>query len=114
MLQKPTISLVLALIGVNLLYSTVSICSKLASQCELMSIKYLMCIAGSVAILGVYAILWQQILKRTTLSFAYMFKGTSLIFVLILASLIFGEQITLSNIIGAAFIITGITLYSKS
>lgn len=42
-----------------------------------------------------------------------MFKGISLIFVMLLACIIFGEQITLNNIIGAAVIIIGIALYAQ-
>jgi len=111
--QKPSIMLIFSLIGINLIYASVSIFSKMASMCEPISFQFFAWIAGAIAILGVYAILWQQLLKRTTLSFAYMFKGTSLIFVLLLASLIFKEKITLSNVIGAVFIISGIILYSR-
>jgi len=112
--RTTNIPLILSLIGVNLIYALDSICTKMASLSEPLSIGYFSWIAGALLVLGTYAVLWQQILKRTSLSFAYMFKGTSLIFVLLLAALIFGEQITLSNIIGAALIITGITLYSKA
>jgi len=42
-----------------------------------------------------------------------MFKGTSLIFVMLLAFAIFGEAITKMNIIGACVIIVGIVLYAK-
>jgi len=63
--------------------------------------------------MGAYAIGWQQILKRVELSTAYMFKGTSLIFIMLLAWMLFGEQITLNNIIGVCVIITGIALYAK-
>ncbi len=63
--------------------------------------------------MGAYAICWQQILKRVELSTAYMFKGTSLIFVMLFAFALFDEQITIMNIIGASVIITGITLFAK-
>ena len=66
------------------------------------------------AVLGVYAVLWQQILNRMPVSDAYMFKGTSLIFILILSFIFFGEAITVTNIIGAALIIGGIALNAKS
>ena len=63
--------------------------------------------------MGAYAIGWQQILKRVELSTAYMFKGTSLIFVMLLASLFFGETISIMNIVGAVVIVAGIILYAK-
>lgn len=103
----------LALIGVNALYASESIFTKSASACRFGSLSYCLWFAGAVAIMGLYAICWQQILKRIELSTAYMFKGTSLIFVMFLAFAFFGEPITIMNVIGAAVIITGITLYAR-
>ena len=102
-----------SLIAINLLYACVTIFTKYASQQEFMSIAYCLGLAGAIGVMGVYAIGWQQILKRVELSTAYMFKGTSLIFIMLLARMLFGEQITLHNIIGACVIIAGITLYAK-
>ena len=103
-----------ALIGVNMLYACVGICTKMASLQEFLSWQYLLWFGGAVAILGLYAILWQQILRRVELSMAYMFKGTTLIFTMLIAALLFGESITLPNIIGSIIIITGITLLARS
>ena len=102
-----------ALVGINMLYACVSLFTKFASQHEFLSLAYCLCVCGAVGVLGLYAICWQQVLKRIDLSMAYMFKGTSLIFVMIFACLFFEEQITINNVIGAAIIITGIVLYAK-
>lgn len=104
----------LALVGVNLIYACTSLFTKTASGHPFLSLSYLLLMAGAVAVLGVYAVLWQQILKRMPVSDAYMFKGTSLIFILVLSWLIFGEAITVTNIIGATLIIGGIALNAKS
>lgn len=104
----------LALIGVNLVYACTSICTKMASQQEMLSWPYLLWIAGAIGVMGVYALLWQQVIARMPLSIAYMFKGTSLIFVLLFSTLLFGEAITTNNVIGAAIIIIGILLFSKA
>ena len=77
-----------------------------------MSAKYLLGLCGAVGAMGIYAVCWQQILRHIELSTAYMFKGTSLIFVMLFAFALFGEQITLNNIIGACVIIVGIVLYA--
>ena len=103
-----------ALIGVNLVYACTSIFTKMASRQEMMSWPYLLWIAGAIGVMGVYALLWQQVIKRMPLSMAYMFKGTSLIFVLLFSALLFGETITLNNVIGSAIIIVGIVLYAKA
>ena len=104
---------IVALVGINMLYACVGICTKMAALQATGSWPYLLWFGGAVAIIGVYAILWQQVLKRIELSTAYMFKGTSLIFVLLISSLLFGETITTNNLIGSAIIITGIVLYAK-
>ena len=104
---------IIALIAVNLLYAGSSVFSKFASQQEFLSLKYCLGIAGAIGVMGAYAICWQQILKHVELSTAYMFKGTSLIFIMFLAYVLFGEQITPNNIIGACVIIAGIALYAK-
>lgn len=103
-----------ALIGVNFIYACTGICTKMASQHEMLTWPYLFWMAGAVGVIGVYAILWQQIITRIPISTAYMFKGIGLIFGLLIAHMLFGEQITVYNIIGAAIIITGIALFSKA
>lgn len=102
----------IVLIGINMLYACVSIFTKYASQQEFMSWNFMLGVMGAVGVMGLYAVLWQQILKRVELSVAYMFKGTSIIFVMLLACLLFGEQITWNNILGTIIIIAGIVLFA--
>ena len=102
----------IVLIGINMLYACVSLFTKYASQQEFMSWNYMLGLIGAIGVMGLYAVLWQQVLKRIELSLAYMFKGTSIVFVMLLANMIFGEQITWNNIVGAIIIITGIVLYA--
>lgn len=104
----------LLLIGVNIIYACTSIFTKTASTQEILSLQWMAWIVGAVGVMGLYALCWQQVLRHTELSTAYMFKGTSLIFILLISSLLFGEIITLKNVIGSVIIITGIVLYAKS
>ena len=110
--HKLTIVSLLSLIAINLLYACVGVFTKYASQQEFMSWNFILGVMGAVGVMGLYAVLWQQILKRVELSVAYMFKGTSIIFVMLLAYLLFGEQITWNNIVGAIIIIAGIVLFA--
>ena len=103
-----------ALVGVNFIYACTGICTKMASRQEMLSWPYLLWMAGAVGVIGIYAILWQQVIAKTPISTAYMFKGTGLIFGLLFSYLLFSEQITVYNIIGATIIITGIALFSKA
>ena len=112
--MKLSIRHIIVLIGVNMVYACVGICTKMAALQTPFSWPYLLWFAGAVAIIGIYAILWQQVLRRIELSTAYMFKGTTLIFTMLIAALLFGETITVPNIIGSVIIITGITLLARS
>ena len=100
------------LIAINFLYACVSIFTKYASQQEFLSWNYMLGVIGAIGVMGLYAVLWQQMLRRIELSMAYMFKGTSLVFVMLLAYILFGEQITWNNIVGAIIIIVGIVLFA--
>lgn len=111
---KTNSALYLALIGANLVYACTTICTKMASQQDVLSSPYLLWIAGAAAVMGLYALLWQQIINRMPVSTAYMFKGTSLVFVLLISVLLFGEVITKTNVIGSLIIIVGIVLYAKA
>jgi drug/metabolite transporter (DMT)-like permease len=104
----------LALIGINLIYACTYVCMKMASVHDFFSVKYVLWILGTVGIMGVYAVLWQQVLARIQLSTAYMFKGMSLVFVLIFSAFLLGEGITWPNVLGSIIIISGIILYAKS
>lgn len=107
------ILLVIFLLMTNLIYATVGIFTKLASQQEFLSWAYIFSFSGAVAVIGIYAILWQQIIRKIELSTAYMFKGTTIIFTMLFAHWLFGEQITWNNIVGAAIIIIGIVLFAR-
>ena len=113
MFNHSKISRIIALFLINLLYASVGIFTKLASQQEFLSWAYVFSFGGAVAVIGIYAILWQQIIRKIELSTAYMFKGTTIIFTMLFAHWLFGEQITWNNIVGAAIIIIGIVLFAR-
>lgn len=102
-----------ALVVASMIYAFESVFVKLASLQEPFSFRYMLFLACAVAVLGIYAVVWQQIIRKVPISEAYMFKGTSLIFVLILSVILFGERITVANVVGAAMIVSGIVLFSR-
>lgn len=104
----------LSLVGINFIYACTSICTKMASKQAAISWPYVLWVIGAIAVLGVYALLWQQVIKRMPISSAYMFKGTSLVFILLISALLFGESITWANVIGSFIIISGIVLFAKA
>lgn len=104
----------ISLITVNLLYAIVLILNRMASIYAPLSLGYVFMLSISVIVLAIYAISWQQIIKRMPISDAYMFKGTSIVFVLLLSAWLFEEIITWQNIIGSTIIILGIALFAKA
>ena len=60
-----------------------------------------------IAVLGVYAILWQQMIKRFDLSVAYANRAAALLWSLLWAVLIFGEPVTGKKILGVGLVVLG-------
>lgn len=93
-----------------LFYSFGGICSKIASGKEFLSLEFCLFYGLVIFILGVYAILWQQVIKRIPLNIAYMNKAVMLVWGMIWGAVVFKEQITLANIIGAVIVLAGVLL----
>lgn len=110
-MNAPTIAAVLA---VNLLYSVTSVLSKYTGRCELFSSRFFLLLSLMVAVLFVYALAWQQLIKRIPLSTAYPFKGIVVVYNLVWAALLFGETITLANLLGSALILFGVYMVSRN
>lgn len=69
----------IALIGAIFIYASSGVFSKLASQQDFVSLLYIAFLCGSVAVLGIYAVLWQQIIKRMPVGDAYLFKDSRIL-----------------------------------
>lgn len=95
-----------------LIYSVSTVCAKLAANQDLL-IKSFVFVGLEAICLGIYAIVWQQALKNFSLVTAMANKGIVVIINLIWSMLLFGENITIYNILGAAVIILGIRTVSS-
>ena len=93
-----------------LMYSLVYVLAKFAGNYKLISLTAAVLYSVCLFILGVYAILWQQILKRLPLTVAYTNKAVTVLFGMLWGYLIFGEQIKLNMLLGAAIIVCGIVV----
>ena len=102
------------LIMVYLFYAGISVILKYTGLQEPLSLRWCAGFAGLIVTLGIYAVVWQQILKRIDLGTAYMFKGVSLIFIMVLLYLCYGEPVTPMKMIGTGIIVVGIALYAKA
>ena len=95
-----------------LLFSLTSVFSKLASiqynknglHAPLLYVFLFLMIANC----GIYAIAWQQVIKKFSLSTAYANKSVYLLWSQIWAVAIFHEQLSVQNIIGILIVLFGV------
>lgn len=97
-----------------MVYSTSGILSKLAAGVEFLSPEFCVLYGGVLCLLGLYAIGWQQILKRLPLTTAFSNKAVTIVWGIVWGALFFCESITLPKAIGAFLIITGVVLFSRA
>ena len=105
------------LFGLHLLliiYSLSGVLSKLAARVEFLSWEFCLLYLGILAILGIYAIGWQQILKRMNLTSAFSNKAITIVWGIIWGALFFMEPVTPMKVIGAVLIVVGIVLFSNA
>lgn len=89
------------------LYTMSGIAAKLASNYDFLSAGFILCYGTEIAILGVYAIVWQQIIKRVDISIAYANRAMAIFWSMLWAFLLFKEQITVQNLLGVLLIFIG-------
>lgn len=94
------------------LYSLSSVCAKLAAGFDFMSLGFVGCYAGMVALLGAYAVGWQQVIKRLPLTYAYANKAVTVIWGIVWGVLLFDEQVSPLKLLGALIVLAGVVLFS--
>ena len=114
MKQSLNIVSVLLLVSAFLIYSTTGVFTKFASGEIFLSMTYMLYFSMVIVAMGIYAVMWQLILKRVPLSQAYLYKSMTVFFSLFFAFSIFNEEVTWKNMLGAVLIISGIIVNSQS
>lgn len=94
-------------------YSLSSVCAKFASNESFGSKKFIIFYGVSLGILFIYAIVWQQLLKKFPLTTAYSNKAITIIWGLFWGYFIFNENLSLKKVIGAFIVIIGIFILSS-
>ena len=87
---------------------------KYAARYDAFSFKWYCFYAAIVGVLGLYAILWQQVLKKVRLPIAMCNKAVTIVWGMLFSALLFSEQITIKKLVGAAVILCGIVLLSSA
>lgn len=93
-----------------LFYSFGSICSKMAANHDFLSLDFCIFYGLVLLDLAVYAVLWQQILKKFSLTIAFANKAVTIIWGILWGFLFFKEHISVKQVIGAIIIVIGICL----
>lgn len=125
---KETVKTTLKLQPIVVLYSLVSIGSKLASShipawsgnavkfmidC-ITDIKLLSIVFAMFVILFVYAIIWQKCIKNVPITVMYANKSSYIFWTQLAAVLIFREQLNGCNIVGIIIIFAGIMVVNSN
>ena len=105
--KRITLGTILGLQVIVAIYTLSGVLSKFAAAQEFMSWPFILLYGGEVAILGIYALLWQQIIKRMDLSIAYANRAIALLWSMLWAVLFFRESISIQNIAGVLIVIAG-------
>ena len=102
---------ILALNVLLMFFSLGGIFSKLASKQSFLSLEFILCYGALLFIMFVYAIGWQQIIKRLPLTMAYANRAVTIVWGIIWGLLFFNEKLNVGKIIGAVIVIAGVLLY---
>ena len=92
---------------VVIIYTLAGVSAKFASFEEFLSFKFILLYGLEILILGIYAVLWQQIIKHIDLSVAYANRSMALLWSMLWAFIIFREKITIRNLLGVIIVIIG-------
>ena len=107
-----------------IIFSCVSVCSKLASrqlpanalstvdfirQC-FCNWKLIALVTAMILLLGVYAFVWQIVIKQAKIAIVYANKSSYLFWTQLAAVFIFGERVSICNVLGIVLIFSGVIL----
>lgn len=114
MKKKVTVKDIICLQMVIVIFTVSSVIAKFASGQEFLSVEFIVFYGLEIVVLGIYAILWQQAIKKIDLSIAYANKAMGVLWSMIWAVIIFHNQITLQNVIGVLLVIAGTIVLNSS
>ena len=113
MKKKITLKDIFILQGIIMVYSISSVVAKLASAQDFLSFRFVLFYGLEIGILGIYAILWQQAIKKFELSIAYANRAMVMLWALVWAVVIFRERIYVQNVIGLLLITAGTVIVNR-
>lgn len=98
---------IILLQAVIVIYTISGVMSKEASKSQGSLTRFLFFFGMEFVILAVYAVLWQQIIKRFELSVAYANRSMAVVWSMVWAVVFFHDTITIQNIAGVLLVVVG-------
>lgn len=114
MKQRKKLFVLLGLHIMLMFFSMSGIASKLAAGEKFLSPRFILYYVIIIGLLGVYAIVWQQIIKRLPLTTAYANRAVTIVWGIIWGVLFFHENVTPLKVIGAVIVILGVVLFATA
>lgn len=102
-----TLKNIILLQAIIVIYTVSSVMAKLASASAEEPLRMLMFLGLEFVILAIYAVLWQQMIKRFDLSVAYANRSMAILWSMIWAVIFFHDEITLRNVLGVLIVLVG-------
>ena len=96
------------------IFSLSGVFAKNTALYDFFSSKFILFYLIELVFIGLYAIVWQQVLKKFELSVAYANRGSIFIWTFLWSILFFQETIPWTNILGAVIITIGIVVVFKN
>ena len=117
--NKPKgLSNLLMLHGAFLIFSFGAVFQKAAGSAAgesgLLSFNAILFFGLAVFMFGIFALLWQIILRKTALASAFAHRGVVVLWGMLWGAVIFGESLNWANYAAAALIVTGIFIVGKA
>ena len=109
---KADVRILLVLHCLLVLMSLSGVMSKFAARFEFMSVGFVLCYGAMVVLLGVYALGWQQVIKRIPLTTAYANRAVTVLWGIVWGALLFHEGVNPLKIAGALVVLFGVVLYA--
>ena len=111
-MDKKKVAVLIVLHVILAIYSISGVLSKMASRTNFLSLDFCLYYSGILLLLGIYAVVWQQIIKELPLTVAFANKAVTVIWGIIWGFMLFDENVTPGQLMGVFLIIIGIIFYS--
>ena len=95
-------------------FSLSGVCAKMASQHDFMSFWFIFWYGLVILDLGIYAIVWQQIIKHLPLNTAYANKAVTIAWGILWGVIFFHETVKWNMIVGALIVIVGVIVVVRA